>query len=129
MCLGKEGDACSISVVGGTSRRQVFSLKCLVEYIRHACGPLPKGVLTRQGLCFFLSCSKHIVKGWKSRLPCHVCNATESTQFWRQTVLELSVSDYLTKNYRKTGKRNANRQQMYFVCIYKPLSLCSNDQN
>jgi hypothetical protein len=120
-----------------------FLLKCLAEFIRHACGPFPTGVLTRQGFCYSLSCSKHIVRESKSRLPCHVCIATDaqveialSSVDKKRNLFPFSwsirdnikVSDYLTKNYRKAEKKNReSTADVFRVCSNNKINTCLSD--
>jgi hypothetical protein len=78
MCLGKRGVAYSISVVGGTPRRQAFSLKCRIKFLWHAWGAIPVGVLRKQELIHSLRCSKHIVMESNSRLQPRGCIAIDA---------------------------------------------------
>ena len=77
MCLGKREVAYSISVVGGTPRRQAFSIKCRIRYLWHACGAFPVGVLTKQELSHPLMCSEHIVMESNSRVQPRGCITTD----------------------------------------------------
>lgn len=77
MCLGKREVAYSISVVGGTPRRQAFSIKCRIRYLWYACGTFPVVVLTKLEISHFLRCSEHIVMESHSRLQPRGCITTD----------------------------------------------------
>jgi len=77
MCLGKREVAYSISVVGGTPRRQAFSIKCRISYLWHACGAFQVGVFSKQELSHSLRCSEHIIMESNSRLRPRGCITTD----------------------------------------------------
>lgn len=70
---GQKGSCYSISVVGGTPRRQAFSIKCRISYLWHACGAFPVGVFSKQELSHSLRCSEHIIMESNSRLRPRGC--------------------------------------------------------